>query len=63
MKVTNEIKQEIIELVKLNGINDPTDRRINDIVDRFPDQYNNDQTLVEFHSVVGGIIEELKAHA
>ena len=50
-------QNEIKRLIELDEITDPSDSRIEAIADRFPKEYTDDQTYVEFQEEIAEMVK------
>lgn len=54
------IKAEIQNILTRDNITDSKDSRIEEIADKYPDQYRNDQEYVEFQMEIANLIPGTK---
>jgi hypothetical protein len=58
--MNEKTRTEVIKKLELNGISDPCDSRIEGIAMDFPEEYDSDDTFVEFQSDIGDIVDGMQ---
>lgn len=56
-----KLRSEIKRLIMLNNVYESDDPKIEEIADRFPDAYGNEQEYVEFQRDISLLVDDLRS--